>query len=216
MQAPFNIPLQSLHRTSDYAGAVATDVHAAVLWAQRDRAEAYFELETQNPARTAQEVYERFLRLSVGVHLGALAVAHETGYVGIQQFTWDAIRSRELAEISMDYVYVNPEGRGRGLRDRMQTCLLGAALLTTLRNERDLQVVFREVKNPNNVERYLQAGLEPFMEPVQTTDDDETFPFSYLLPDLPSRGPLPPASYKTLYSRYAFRAHLDGLGLVQP
>jgi len=190
-QPPFNVSLRPLHRTSDYTGSLANDVHAAVLWAQRDRADAYFELDPENAVQTLREVFEGIRSMNCGLHPGALSIAEGSRYIAYQLFTFDPLRSLEWMEISMDYVYVNPEFRGRGQRDRMQTCLLGAALLNVLIDERDLRVIFHEVKNPNNVERYLQAGLEPVMEQA-----------------------LAPASYQALYSQYAFRAHLTALGLL--
>lgn len=215
-QPPFCVDSRSVHRTSHYDGVLAGDIHPAVIWAQRDRAEAYFDLSPEDSSRNARNIFEGFRQLKRGLYPGALAVPEGSHYIGYHLFTWNSLPGGGWIDLSLDYVYVNPEHRGRGLRDLMQTCLLGAALLHGMIEGQDIRLLFRQVKNPNEAERYLQAGFEDFYEPVTRHDEDEgESPFSCYAPNI-SHLPQPPPSYQRRYAHASLRARLEGLGLLNP
>ncbi|HSA58070.1 MAG TPA: hypothetical protein VLJ37_00080 [bacterium] len=189
---PFCVDFRSVYRFPDTVGSQWGNSGDAVLWAQRDRSEAFFDLCPDAPLQSLREIVSRFRGLRPGLYLGGLGAREEAAYGGYQLFTWDTLPKEDRMELWMEYVYVDPDRRGRGLRDAMQVCLVGAALLLGLVEGRDLRLVYRQVENPNNVERYLKAGFEAFYE----TDAE-----------------FPPASYQRIFGHRALRAHLHGLRL---
>jgi hypothetical protein len=191
---PFSVDFRSVHRTSDYCGAAGGDAQQGVLWAQREFPDSSFEI-CDGAELPLRAMCERFAR-AVGECPGIVGLMKGDEYVGYQRYTFYGNHQDSL-QLSMDYVYVNPDRRGCGFRDRMQACLFGAALLLAGEREKSLTLSFRQVKNPNNIERYLLSGFEEVVERIEDDEDDEVVPFAYFSP-VP-RGPQPPSSYQKVY-----------------
>lgn len=205
-QPPFSVDLRSVYRTSDYIGAKGTNARDAVLWAQREFPDSSFDIRDGDIERTLKDVYERFGRARDECP-GVVGYLEGCEYVGFQRYTFFRKDRDAALELSMDYVFVNPDRRGCGFRDRMQACLFGAALLLAAQWERSVTLSFRQVKNPNNVQRYLSAGFEEVPEIPEADDDDEAQPFAYLSPV--SHRPQAPSSYQKVYFSTGLRTFLN-------
>jgi len=132
------------------------------------------------------------------------------GFRPVGYRTFEVDRAERGYAITYKDVYVHESERGGGLRDIMDSTLLGTVMFTATAHGKSVQVTYHHVENPLNRARYIAAGMEE-VEPPWLEDSEPTF--TYGVPvmgyDEIFQAANTPPSFRTTHNSGALKLQLD-------
>ncbi|MBX7149063.1 hypothetical protein K1X76_08245 [bacterium] len=157
---PFHTVYAQVRGLDSYAGQMGTEVSQAIRAHQN---KTLIRINLDNPLESLEGLAENFPKNQEGiavVYFGDIPV-------GYRLFKFSSAYTLVLVDVFVDAHY-----RGQGLRDLMDLVLVSSFFREAAQTGDDLTVIYQQVKNPNNRQRYREAGMQLVVDDENVDDEN--------------------------------------------